>query len=297
MDRHNPHKVGIVTVTYNSSGVLPDFFRSVWRQTHSNFILYAIDSTSTDTTLAQLEAQKDDRLRINLNAFNVGIAEGNNIGIRMALRDECDAVLLLNNDVVFPPDLIATLVESQHVNQSDMVGPKMMWYEPSDKIWWAGGYFQPALGYRAVHRGLNEVDIGRYNKAIQVAFCPACCVLIKSDVFAKIGMMDPKYFVYGDDTDFMLRSHKAHLVLLYEPGALLYHKVSSLTGGTDSPFMVHLLARNRVYFWVKHLGVSLACLYTAGLGAIYVIKYLLRSKSRSTLKIQLNAMLDGFRLA
>ena len=98
-------------------------------------------------------------------------------------------------------------------------------------------------------------------------------MLIKKKALVSIGMMDAKYFVYGDDTHFMLRSHKAHLSLFCEPTALLYHKVSSLTGGTKSPFMVHLLARNRVYFSVKN-----------------------RLKSASTLKIQLNAMLDGFRL-
>jgi hypothetical protein len=293
----DPHKVGVVTVTYNSAEVLPDFFRSLWNQTHDNFILYAVDNASKDTTLEQLRAQHDKRVRIEACKSNLGVAEGNNIGIRMALRDDCDTVLLLNNDVVFAPALIATLLKSQEVNQRDMVAPKITYYEPSNKIWWAGGYFQAALGYRAVHRGLDQVDTGQFNEPTRVTYAPTCCVLVRRGVFAKIGMMDAKYFVYSDDTDFMLRAYKAKLVLGYEPLALLRHKVSSLTKSADSTFMVHLLARNRVYFWLKHLGMPLACFYTASLSALYLLKYFVCLKSRSTLKIQLKAMRDGFRLA
>ena len=290
-------KVGIVTVTYNSAQVLPDFFRSLWNQTHRNFLLYAVENASKDSTLEQLKAEHDPRLRIEACQSNVGVAEGNNIGIRMALADGCDAVLLINNDVVFSPDLIATLLKSQQLHRSDMVAPKMMYYQPSNTIWWAGGHFQRALGYRAVHDGLDQVDVGQCDKPVLAEYAPTCCVLIKRDVFSRIGMMDAKYFVYCDDTDFMLRAHKAHLVLYYEPSTTLYHKVASLTNAFESPFIIHLLARNRVYFWLKHMGKPLACLYTASLSAIYLLKYFLRLKPGPILKIQLKAMLDGFKLA
>jgi GT2 family glycosyltransferase len=290
-------KVGVVTVTYNSAQVLPDFLRSLWSQTHQDFMLYAVDNASKDSTLDQLRAEPDRRLTIKPSPSNLGVAEGNNVGIRAALEDGCDAVLLINNDVAFPPNLISTLLESQQAHRSHMVAPKMMYHEPSNIIWWAGGHFQPALGYRVVHEGLNQLDLGQRDQAIPAEYSPTCCVLIRREVFAKIGLMDAKYFVYCDDTDFMLRAHKAGLVLYYEPAAVLYHKVGSLTKPSESPFVVHLLARNRVYFWLKHLGKPLACFYTASLSLIYLAKYCLRLKPGPILKIQLKAMLDGFRLA
>jgi GT2 family glycosyltransferase len=290
-------KVGVVTVTYNSAEVLPDFLRSLWSQTHRNFVLYAVDNASKDSTLEQLKAEPDTRLNIKPCQSNLGVAEGNNVGIRAALEDGCDTVLLINNDVAFPPNLISTLLESQQAHHSDMVAPKMMYHEPANIIWWAGGHFQRFLGYRAVHEGLDQADAGQRNKAIPAEYSPTCCVLIRREVFARIGMMDAKYFVYCDDTDFMLRAHKAGLLLYYEPATVLYHKVGSLTKPSESPFMVHLLARNRVYFWLKHLGKPLACFYTASLSLIYLVKYCLRLKAGTILKIQLKAMMDGFRLA
>ena len=268
------YKVGIVTVTYNSGRVLPEFLTSVWAQTHTECVVYAVDNDS-----------------------NIGVAEGNNIGIRMALADGCDGVLLLNNDVVFPADMVETLITSNEQNHSDMVAPKILYHEPSNKIWWAGGHFQPLLGYRAVHHGLDQEDHGQFDRAARVTYTPTCCVLIERRVFAEIGLMDAKYFVYSDDTDFMLRAYRAGFILLYEPAAVLYHKVSSLSGGSSSPFVVHLAARNRVYYWAKHMGRSLAVVYTAALSMIYLAKCLIGIKTRNTLRIQLKAMRDAFNMS
>ena len=51
VERCDPPKIGIVTVTYNSRNVLEDFFASLSRQTYTSFNLYIVDSGSTDETL------------------------------------------------------------------------------------------------------------------------------------------------------------------------------------------------------------------------------------------------------
>ena len=52
-------KIGLVTITYNSADVLQSFLDCVWKQTHSNLILYVIDNASVDTTLSMLENEKE----------------------------------------------------------------------------------------------------------------------------------------------------------------------------------------------------------------------------------------------
>ena len=44
-------KIGIVTVMYNSAGVLEGFFDSLERSTYRNFVVYAIDNQSPDDSL------------------------------------------------------------------------------------------------------------------------------------------------------------------------------------------------------------------------------------------------------
>ena len=64
-------KIGLVTITYNSADVLRSFFDCVWKQTHSNLILYVIDNDSVDTTLSMLDNEKNTRLRVVKNVKNM----------------------------------------------------------------------------------------------------------------------------------------------------------------------------------------------------------------------------------
>src|SRR4051812_22766558 len=118
MDSGN--KVGVVTVTYNSGKVLQDFLCCILSQTHSNFVLFAIDNASTDSTLQQLHACTDPRVAIIANPDNRGVAEGNNQGIRAALEAYCDSVLLINNDTVFENGLIEKLLAGLSQHGADM---------------------------------------------------------------------------------------------------------------------------------------------------------------------------------
>ena len=91
-------KIGVVTVTYNSGAVIRDFVESLLKQTHRDFLLYVIDNASTDDTVALFADYPAPRIVVVRNPSNVGVAEGNNLGIRAALRDGCTSVLLINND-------------------------------------------------------------------------------------------------------------------------------------------------------------------------------------------------------
>jgi hypothetical protein len=248
-------RIGIVTVTYNSARVLPDFLRCVFEQTHRNFLLFAVDNASKDLSQCILQACLDSRLRVIENTKNLGVAAGNNQGIRAALECGCSAILLLNNDTEFGPDLIAQLSGGLDAHRVDMICPKMMYYDEPDRIWCAGGRFLPWLGYISTCDGENEIDRGQHDCARIITDVPTCCVLIRTEVFRKIGLMDERYFVYVDDSDFMFRAMKGGLKLLYLPSARLLHKVSSLTGGSESAFAIHYGTRNRMFFQLKHLGV------------------------------------------
>lgn len=247
--------IGVVTVTFNSAEVLPDFLRCMIFQTHGDFILFAVDNASTDNTLGMLHDLADDRLHIIANGDNRGFAEGSNQGIRAAMKAGCSSVLILNNDTEFDASLLAGLYEGLTSHNVDMTCPKMMFHNQPDRIWAAGGGFQPWAGYRSVHYGERELDVGRYDKPRFVKFAPGCCVLIRTSVFESNGLFDKRYFVYAEDTDFMYRAMRAGHKLLYLPNVRLLHKVSSLTGGEDSQFATRFGTRNRLFFLLKHFGL------------------------------------------
>jgi len=253
-------KIGVVTVTYNSGPVLEEFLDSLSAQTHRNFVLYVVDNASQDDTLDKTNRRTDMRVVAIANTENLGVAEGNNQGIRAALAAGCECVLLLNNDTVFPADLIAQLFNGLEKCHCDMTTGKMYYYDRPDVYWCAGGRLLKWRGYEAKHDGEGQKDIGQFNQLRRVTYTPTCCLLIRRTVFGRVGLMDGLYFVYFDDVDFLYRCLKNGISLWFLPEAKLWHKVSSLTGHL-SDFALRYCSRNRAYFLRKNLPRGVALLW------------------------------------
>jgi len=291
MDREE--RVGIVTVTFNSAKVLPDFLRCITEQTYRNFLLYAVDNASTDNSVGLLRTFPDQRLQIIPNSENKGVAEGNNQGIRAALEAGCGSVLLINNDTEFGPMLIAQLLGALDDDHVSMVCPKMLYFDEPNRIWAAGGEFQPWCGYRVVHLGDGQLDEGQYDRGRLVTYTPTCCVLIRKRVFETIGLMDPRYFVYADDTDFMFRAMRHRITLWYLPECCLWHKVSSMTGGDSTPFAIRYMTRNRIYFYRKNFSTVTAAVWILLYIVHLSIRYFRGIDSATTWKAKRQAVHEG----
>jgi GT2 family glycosyltransferase len=288
-------KVGIVTVTYNSRPVLEDFLSSIEGQNFKDQVLYAVDSGSTDETVQYLSSRLPSNARLIDNKSNVGFAAGTNQGIRAALQDGCDAVLVINNDVVFGPDLIGQLADALGRNQGDMSTPLMYYHEPGNLIWAAGGFFKPLRGYLNWHRGMRQIDAGQYNQEQRVTFAPLCCVLIRREVFDRVGFLDERFFTYAEDADFMYRCAKNDIPMWYVPEAKLWHKVSSLTGEL-SDFMVRYSIRGRIYFLHKHFSPVPAWFWTLVHFMHFALQLALRKITWKRAVLKYQSALEGYRV-
>lgn len=289
-------KIGAVSVTYNSAQVIDGFMASMLRQTHANFALYIVDNASSDQTLERLAQYKDPRISVIRNERNVGIAEANNQGTYAALASDCEAVLFVNNDTEFEPFLLEKLAAGMQEHTSDMIAPKILFHDGQQVIWSAGGGFSPFKGYAGYHYGLGQIDRGQFDVTRRVDHAPACCLLVRKDVFAKIGFMDSRYFVYHDDTDFCYRAKRAGLKLIYLPAAKLLHKASSLTGGPESDFSVRYRTRNQIYFMLKHLGLWRGFLYLPAFQARLLLRLISRKIDIPGFLLREKAFAEGWNL-
>jgi GT2 family glycosyltransferase len=288
--------VAVVTVTYNSGSVIDGFLRSVLSQTYSAFQLYVIDNASADATLQTISKYRDSRICVIANRDNLGIAEANNQGIRAGLADGCEYVLLMNNDTEFGPDLIANLVTGVKTHSAHMTAPKILFHHDQEVIWSAGGGFHKKRGYSGFHHGYGEKDCGQFNVPRRVDHAPACCLLVRKEVFATIGMMDDRYFTYVEDTDFCYRASRAGLKLIYLPSAVLLHKAHSLTGGLFSNFMMRYTTRNRVYFLLKHFGWWRGLYYIPAYQVHLLFQLFSRSSRPSKFWLREKAFVEGLHL-
>lgn len=86
-----------------------------------------------------------------------------------------------------------------------------------------------------------------------VEYSPTCFMLIDSKVFEEAGLMDERYFVYFDDTDFVWRAIKQNgKQLYYEPRIEIQHKEGNSSGSTYNQFSCHMDFRNMTYFMKKY---------------------------------------------
>jgi len=246
--------LNLVSVTYNSQSVIADFISSCLNQTYTDWQLYIIDNASTDNTISIIQSFNDSRITLLPQSINLGFATATNIGINLALANNAQFILLINNDTVFPPDLFRKLLDGMFIQSIDMVVPKIFYHQPANKLWYAGGYFDYWQAMKTVMIGEGTLDDGKYDINKIVKFAPMCCVLFRADLFRddSVGLLDEKYFVYFEDADWMYKAGLLGKKLLYFPVAVLYHKVSSLTGGMNSKFAISQFYQNRVYFIRKN---------------------------------------------
>jgi len=248
-------KVGLVTVLFNSDDVLEGFFKSLSIQTFIDYHLYIVDNTpsvKTDELIEKLSKIYSFSAFTHIkNESNVGVAKGNNQGIKLSLNDNTTYTLLLNNDIEFhDPELFSKLWEHAIANKESLIIPKILFFD-THKIWMAGGEFVLYKGITR-HVGEGEEDNGLYSSEKYFKYAPTCFMLIENTVFGNIGLMDEKYFVYFDDTDFLYRAHLNGYKVKYLPQLCVLHKVSSSTGGNESAFSIYYSNRNRLYFIRKN---------------------------------------------
>jgi GT2 family glycosyltransferase len=245
--------------------------------------------------LAALAACTDPRLIVIANKTNVGVARGNNQGIERALADGCTHVLLLNNDVEFGPELLQGLCAALEQTGADAVVPLMLYWQPSDRVWFGGGRFVWPRPYPTAHEnfGRLESEISKDHRPVEYA--PTCCMLLRAEVFTRVGLMDEDYFVYCDDSDFCLRMVRAGCRMDFIPTLRLYHKVSALTG-QESDFSIRYLTRNTVRFVRKHYGPVSALLRIGVLTLHTVAQAVFRRATWHKTRLKFKAIREGWGL-
>ncbi len=257
-------KVFVTIITFNSHNATLECLESVERIEKKGFELFVnvIDNGSREVFKTKNE-YKNFVLKILRSDQNLGFSGGQNLGIKQALRDGADYIVVLNNDTILDKNLIVSLITTFKEGMG-IVSPKIYFakgyefhkerYSEKEKgkvFWYAGGIFDWS-NMIASHRGVDEVDKGQYDKLSEIDFATGCCMAIRSDVFERVGFFDEKYFLYLEDSDLSNRLKKKGLKIIYQPEAVLWHKNASSAGGSGSILQDYYITRNRLLFGFKY---------------------------------------------
>lgn len=193
-----------------------------------------VDNGSTDGTVEAVRRAFPD-VRLICNRENLRYARANNQAITLALQQGADYVLLLNNDTRVAPDFLTHLVaRAESDSRIGMVGAKIYYEAPGQRIWYAGGRVSLWRG-KIWHVGLRRPDAGQYDEATEVEYITGCCLLASRQCIETVGLLDEDFYMYAEDVDWCYRARRAGFRLMYEPRAKVWHKISSSTGGQQTP--------------------------------------------------------------
>lgn len=245
--------IHIVTVLYNSGDVLDRFMASLMAQEHSRWRLIAVDNASRDGCADRLEGYGDPRISVLRNATNTGFARATNRGLRQAIDEGGDFVVLMNNDVAFAPDFLGRFLGSRKQLDAQAITPRIVYLRTPDKAWYAGGHFDHSWIFQSVH---EEEDPPGSPDVRTVDFASGCCLGLTRATLDRVGLLDERFFVYWEDTDYCLRLQAAGIPIYYLRGLELRHDSSALAGGPNSPTFISLFYRGYMQILMKYFGLA-----------------------------------------
>ncbi len=212
-------------------------------QTDKDFQTIVVDNASEEADFNKLKEVGWGVILIR-NDKNLGFSGGNNTGIKKALENGSNWVLLLNNDTLVDSGFIRSL--KAKLSQSEgIVGLPL---SEGDHTAYCGkvSWLKPTLKH--IYNPIYAENLTRSSQHYAIGGGAA----IHRDVFDKIGLMDEKYFLYFEDADLSVRAQKAGISLTFLEEPKAHHQVSSTTKKLGSSLLLRYHYRNSLYFNFKN---------------------------------------------
>ncbi len=238
----NP-RVSIIIPNWNGAHHLPVCLDSLRRQTYADIEVLVVDNASQDRSLALLHDYPE--IRVLAQSTNLGFTGACNMGLRAAsgaLR------ILLNNDTEAHPNWVTAIVKAfvDHP-EAGIIASKMLLFDRRDTLHTAGDYVTP--DGLAHNRGVWCPDAGQYNRRAYVFSACGGSAAYRGTMLDEIGLLDEDFFFSFEDVDLAWRAQLSGWRCLFEPDAIIYHKLKASGGGTTASFYD---GRNRIYTVVKN---------------------------------------------
>ncbi len=244
-------KISIIILNWNGKKDTEECLNSIKNVDYDNYELIVVDNGSSDDSAEYLLKLFPEVIFIK-NPKNYGFAEGNNIGVRAAIKNGSKYVLLLNNDTTVDTNFLKELVSTANSREDiAIVSPKIYNYHNKNNLE-SAGFILKTWQSKSVPIGYGEEDNKQYDSDGEISFASGCAMFINlkyisSDIF------DPYYFAYCEDVEFCYKIQKQGKKIFYSHKAKVWHKVSSSTGGYKSPLSVYLFTKNRLRFVNRNL--------------------------------------------
>jgi GT2 family glycosyltransferase len=244
--KRGPH-VTVVVLAYNNEDETAACLESLLGSTYEPVTILLVDNASPDGSGERLHARFPEVAYLQTGT-NGGYTAGNNRGMEWALARGTDYVLLLNYDTEVDRHCIERLVRAAEETGAAATAPLICYYDEPNVVWYGGGRFSRTRAM--VTHLLENRPIDPSQARMPITFVCGCCALIRAPALRELGGFDESYFMYGEDMELSVRMAAAGHRMIYEPGALVLHRIDRQSEPT--PWQIVLRDKNRRRMVARH---------------------------------------------
>jgi GT2 family glycosyltransferase len=282
--------VFIIIPTWNLREDTVSCVDSVLAGGYSRQRVVVIDNGSQDGSPDALADHFGSSIDQFVNSENLGFARGANVGIRHALAQGADYVLLLNNDTVIDERLVEQLAAVSEADPAATVlAPAIYYYGEPARFWRLGAVKKWWLPV-PYEIGRDVLDKEQFSRPFDVDYVTGCAMWVPAELFQTVGLLDERFFMYYEDADFCERVRNAGHRIKVVPQAHVWHKVSRSTQ-EQVPWAVYHQTRNRIIFYNRSKK-GLACAVTNLYVLISTLAKMIRAWND---RLLLDSLWSGFR--
>lgn len=203
--------------------------------------------------------RKNTKLALIENRANLGFAAGNNVGVRLAMRDpDCQYIWLLNNDTTVAPDALARVVARTESDPSiGLCGSTLIYHHDQQMVQAFGGAIYNRFSGKSRHIGafapLSAVPTDPAETEKTMSYVVGAAMLVRRAYLEQVGLMEEGYFLYYEEIDWSTRG-KGKFRLGYAPNSYVFHKEGASIGTAasgGSALSTYYLFRSRVRFTAR----------------------------------------------
>lgn len=307
MDKSLPD-ISVIIVNWNTKKYLVECIDSLKASAKTASLeIIVVDNASTDGSQEALSERHPDALLIQ-NLENLGFAKANNVGIA---RARGRYVCLVNTDIVALDSCVDTLLAYADSHpEAGTVGPKTV--DEALRLRQNCRYFPTLRNAAADYLSLNKLfpkipafrgrTLGEetYEATHEAEVLSGCFLLVRREALEEVGLLDERFFFYGEDTDWSKRFRDAGWknVFLSEARAIHYG------GGTTAAYPIKYyltMEKADMTYWRKHRSLPACVLYGiikiayhATHGAAWTLLSLTKKKDPAVASLKMRGHLSCF---
>ena len=257
-------KTAVIILNWNTEGFLRQFLPGLLSSVASceDTEVIVADNASTDASVRVMQESFPEVKTIIFNE-NHGFTGGYNRAIE---QTEAEYVVLINSDIEVTEGWLEPLVAWMDTHpECGACAPKLHSFQNRDMFEYAGaaGGYVDRYGYpfcRGRILGRVEKDNGQYDTIADVFWATGACLMVRRDVFIRLGGLDERFFAHMEEIDLCWRMQLHGYRVSIIPQSVVYH----VGGGTlpaSSPFKLYLNFRNNLMMLSNNLSKTFALGY------------------------------------